>query len=246
MTSQPLQTAARTDIGRSRRRNEDAYIAGHLAGAPGWTVLAVADGLGGHARGDWASERTIELLGVELGPLLAEGAPETALRTAVSKINWQLHAEARTLGANGAATTLVLALLRGAEYWWLNVGDSRLYLHAPAGLRRLSRDHSWVQEQVDSGALDPAEARLHPYRNVVTRTIGFGTSVEPDIAGPFVLAPGETLLACSDGLFGPVADEAIAETLARLEPGAAARRLIELANEAGGPDNITVALARNA
>lgn len=246
MNTVRLELSARSDIGRSRRRNEDAYFAGGLPGADGWTLLAVADGLGGHARGDWASSRTLELLTVELGPLVTVFGPKAALREAVRRINWQVRAEARTLNAVGAATTLVLALCRGDEYWWLNVGDSRLYLHGPDGLRQLSRDHSWVQDQVEQGLLDASEAGLHPYRNVVTRTIGFELAVEPDIRGPFTFAPGETLLACSDGLFGPVSDPEIEEALAKYPPEEATRRLIEQANEAGGPDNITVALARAA
>lgn len=239
-----LHFSGRSDIGRGRRRNEDAFFAGGISGADGWTLLAVADGLGGHARGDWASSRTLELLSLELGRRLPAANPEATLREAVYRINWQVRAEARTLNAVGAATTLVLALCRGLDYWWLNAGDSRLYLHGADGLRQLSRDHSWVQDQVEQGLLEPSEARLHPYRNVVTRTIGFELAVEPDIRGPFTLAEGETLLACSDGLFGPVSDAAIAEVLDGYTPEEATRRLIELANAAGGPDNITVALAR--
>ena len=150
------------------------------------------------------------------------------------------------MGAHGAATTLVLALFERERYWWLNVGDSRLYLHTDGGLRQLTTDHSWVQEQVARGMLDPVDARFHPNRNVVTRTIGFEPAVEADVAGPFTLAAGETLLACSDGLFGPVSDDSIATVLAEAAPDEACRKLIDLANEAGGPDNITVAIARRA
>lgn len=244
MRSSGLEVSARSDIGRGRRRNEDAYFAGGVPGADDWTLLAVADGLGGHARGDWASARALELLTVELGPLIKDSGPEAALREAVRRVNWHVRAEAKTLNAVGAATTLVLALLGPSDYWWLNVGDSRLYVHGAEGLRQLSRDHSWVQDQVEEGLLDAVEARVHPYRNVVTRTIGFEMAVEADIRGPFMLAVGETLLACSDGLFGPVSDAEIAEVLVSYSPGEASRRLIELANEAGGPDNITVVVGR--
>lgn len=246
MSNFRLEVSGRSDIGRGRRRNEDAYFAGGLPGGDSWTLLAVADGLGGHARGDWASRRTLELLGVDLGPELAGSPPDAALRECLHRINWQVRAEARTLNAIGAATALVLALFRGSEYWWLNVGDSRLYLHSQDRLRQLSRDHSWVQDQVEQGLLDASEARLHPYRNVVTRTIGFEPAVEPDIRGPFTLAEGETLLACSDGLFGPVSDHDIAAILGMYAPDEATRRLIELANEAGGPDNITVVIGKAA
>jgi len=244
--TQRLELAARSDIGHRRRRNEDAVFAGSLAGADGWTLIAVADGVGGHARGDWASMRTIELLALELGPQVATSGPERGLRETVRWVNWSIRAEAKTLGATGAATTLVLALLKETEYWWLNIGDSRLYLHSGGELRQLSRDDSWVQEQVDAGVLDAESARHHPYRNVVTRTVGFEAAVEAGIAGPFTLGPGETLLACSDGLFGPVEDAALAAIVARPNVEDVAQRLVELANEAGGPDNITVALARNA
>jgi protein phosphatase len=207
-------------------------------------LLAVADGLGGHARGDWASQRALELLESELGRLVTEHGAETGLREACHRVNWGVRTEARAMGAHGAATTLVLALFQQERYWWMNVGDSRLYLYGNGGLRQLSTDHSWVQEQLTRGLLDPAEARFHPNRSVVTRTIGFEPAVEADIAGPFTLETGETLLACSDGLFGPVSDDQIAAVLAEAPPDEACRKLIDLANDAGGPDNITVAIAQ--
>ncbi|MEO8540428.1 MAG: protein phosphatase 2C domain-containing protein [bacterium] len=244
MTGHPLSFAGRTDIGRSRRRNEDAFFAGSLPGGEGWTLLAVADGLGGHARGDWASARALELLAAELGPLVEAHGADRGLREAIHHINWSIRSEARAMEAYGAATTLVLALFHGGEYWWLNVGDSRLYSYRVEGMRQVSTDHSWVAEQVAAGLLAPEDARRHPNRNVVTRTVGFDPDVVPDVAGPIQLAPGETLLACSDGLFGPVEDADIAAVLAESQPEEACRKLIELANEAGGPDNITVVVGR--
>lgn len=243
MTSPHLEFAGRTDIGRSRRRNEDAFFAGTLHGVEGWTLLAVADGLGGHVKGDWASERTLELLPAELSPLLAEFGPEQALREGCHRVNWALFSEARAMNAHGAATTLVATLIGPDEAWWMNVGDSRVYRHSGGELTQISRDHSWVMDQVEQGYLTAAEARYHPNRNVVTRTIGFEASVSPDI-GRVDLEPGDRLLLCSDGLFGPVGDAAIARIMGENPSDDACKKLIAAANEAGGPDNITVVVGR--
>lgn len=241
----PLLTmAARSDIGRSRTANQDYAYAGTVPGAPEWTLLAVADGLGGHARGEWASQRTIELLAGSLGALLASQEPLDALSEAIRTTNTAVNIESRAIGARGAATTLVLALVRGREAWWANVGDSRLYRHHAGALRQVSNDHSWVAEQVRAGRLPSAALTEHPEKNVVTRTIGFEPAVAPEIAGPLLLRDGETLLLCSDGLHGPLANDVVSRSIAELEPEHAAERLVELANEAGGPDNVTVVMAR--
>lgn len=239
-----LTIAARSDTGRSRSANQDYAYAGDLPDAPGWTLLAVADGLGGHARGEWASQRAIELIAGSLGQLLAAGDPHDAFAEAIRTTNSAIHNESRAIGASGAATTLVAVLLRGREAWWANVGDSRLYRHHAGSLVQVSHDHSWVAEQVRSGRLPETALKEHPEKNVVTRTVGFEPNVCPEVAGPLLLRDGETLLLCSDGLHGPVSEEAVSRSIAELEPEHAAERLVELANDAGGPDNVTVVIAR--
>jgi protein phosphatase len=239
-----LQSVALSDTGRARTANQDFAYAGPLPGAEQWELLAVADGLGGHARGEWASQRTVELLATSLAGLLGDTDPAAALAAGVAEANIAVHREASQQGAEGAATTLVAALCRGREAWWVNVGDSRLYRLSGGELQQVSHDHSWVGDQVREGLLDPGDARDHPRRNVVTRTVGFEPALTPDVGGPIRLDPGDALLLCSDGLHGPVGDDVIARTLSELEPGHAAARLVELANDAGGPDNITVVLAR--
>ena len=240
----PLAVAAISDCGRSRTSNQDYAYAGSVPRAPEWMLLAVADGLGGHARGDWASQRTIELLAGSIGNALVESGthPGDVLAAVISGINRMIHIEAAEMGAAGAATTLVVALIRGNEAWWANVGDSRLYRWSRWTLSQVSADHSWVADQVRSGKLPPSAMQGHPEKNVVTRTVGFEAAVSPDVGGPLMLCEGEILLLCSDGLHGPVSEFEMSRCLGELSPNLAAERLVELANEAGGPDNITVVL----
>lgn len=234
-----LNVGAATDTGRTRMRNEDSMLVRELGDA---LLLCVADGLGGHARGEWASARALEVFAERVAERFESDGPEEALRQAAAAANSAVNAEAMELGAPGAATTLVAALQRGSEMWWLNVGDSRLYRLTGGSLEQVSQDHSWVAERVREGSIPADAARSHWKRNVVTRTIGFEPEVEPD-TGHLDLQPGDVLLLCSDGLFGPVTDDEIAAVLGQFEPGAAAPKLIELANKAGGPDNITVVVA---
>jgi len=239
-----LRIAARSDTGISRSQNQDYAYAGPLPGAEGWSLLAVADGVGGHARGEWASQRTIELLASSLGSQLKDAEPREAFANAVALANVAVNREAREQGAAGAATTLVAAVCHEGQAWWANVGDSRLYLVSGGKPVQVSSDHSWVAEQVRAGAIAPEDARNHPRRNVVTRTVGFDAQVSAETGGPIPLSPGETLVLCSDGLHGPVDALEIARTVQGLDPELAAERLVQLANAAGGPDNITVVIGR--
>lgn len=239
------QAACRSDTGRIRMQNQDAVFAGAVAGAPGWLLLAVADGVGGHARGEWASHRAVEVLARTLGGHLAAGGLQEALPAAFAEANDTVITEARQMGAPGAATTLVAALLRDDLLYWANTGDSRIYLLAGTELQQLSSDHSWVAERVRAGQLTAAEAWKHPRRNLITRSIGFEPASAPDTGGPVVVPRGATVLLCSDGLHGEVSDAVIAAAAAAgTDVDAAATALVGLANEAGGRDNISVALAR--
>ena len=219
--------ASLTDTGRTRSRNEDALLVRSFGK---WTLLCVADGLGGHERGDWASARATP--------------PEAALRSACAAANESVYREAMPqAGGQHSATTLVAALVSGHEVWWLNVGDSRLYLYSTGTLRQVSEDHSWVAERVREGALPAMALRTHPRRNIVSRTVGFEPAVEPD-TGSLRVGMGDTLLLCSDGLFGPLTEQEIADALTGNDLAGVAASLVDLANRAGGPDNITVVLGR--
>lgn len=234
-----LKVASLSSIGRVRPHNEDALLVRRWGA---WTLLCVADGLGGHARGEWASARALEVFAGAVEQSLQDLAPDRVLQTAAAATNAAIYRESPDIGAPGAATTLVAVLVKDREATWLNVGDSRLYAVLGGQLRQVSQDHSWVAERVREGVLPASAVYEHPRRNVISRTIGFEPAVEADI-GTLELDAGDALLLCSDGLFGPVRDEAIGSVLRR-EPEDAATRLVELANAAGGPDNITVVIAR--
>lgn len=237
--------AASSDIGRKRQSNQDYAYAGAVPGREEWLLLAVADGVGGHAHGEWASRRAIEALAAGVAADPGAGDPAQALASAVTAANTAVFTEAvRLYGAPGAATTLVAALVRDGTAWWANVGDSRLYLLNAGEAVQVSEDHSWVAGEVRAGRLTAEAAARHPRRNEVTRTIGFERSVAVDRGGPLVLAPGAALLLCSDGLHGQVPAEVMAKSAFEGTPQQAVEVLIDMANEAGGPDNITVALFR--
>lgn len=143
----------------------------------------------------------------------------------------------------GMGSTLTVLSLYGNDAAWAHVGDSRLYLYRAAVLRQLTRDQTWVQQQVDAGALTREQARAHPYSSMLTQALGIDAIVKPE-RGSIPCYPGDWFLLCSDGLTGMLRDEEIAELLAGTEScEAAVAALIDRANQKGGADNITVVLA---
>jgi len=227
-----------SDVGRVRRHNEDSFAAREDLG-----LWVVADGMGGAAAGEVASAIVVDTIakaiegGAELGAAIAE-ANRSVLKAAASG-----H------GKPGMGSTVVAAQLNGREYKVAWVGDARAYLWGD-GLRRLSRDHSRVQELMDAGLISDEDARLHPQRSVITRVLGGpdGTAAACEqVSGS--LAPGQGLLLCSDGLTSEVCDSEIARVLAQGPAGgrqgegqARADRLVSLALDHGGGDNVTVIL----
>ena len=235
------RAVARTDPGLKRSENQDAVLARELV--DGSVVVAVADGVGGASGGELASAGAIECL---LAELLANpgAAAADSLHRAVASANAAVRAEAADRGFEGMATTLVAAVVCGGSAWVANVGDSRAYLYEAGTLRQLTQDHSWVTEQVQAGRLTEEEAETNAFRNVITRAVGVAETVEPDVSGPIPLPAGSLLLLCSDGLHRAVNGAGIAGALASGDPGGMADRLITLANEAGGPDNVSVVIVR--
>ena len=232
---QATETVWRTDTGRQRRENEDsAYV--H---AP---VFVVADGMGGAQAGEVASRIAIETF--ERG-LPGSGTPEARLAELVRDANQRIYDRARTEhGRAGMGTTLTAAYLADGELAIAHVGDSRAYLLRDDQLTRLTQDHSLVDELVRQGKLTEEQAAEHPQRSIITRALGPEPDVEVDTFS-YPMRAGDILLLCSDGLTSMVSEERVAEILrgsATLE--AAADRLIDEANEAGGRDNITVVLSR--
>jgi serine/threonine protein phosphatase PrpC len=236
------RVAALTDRGLKRPTNEDRALARELP--DGSILLAVADGVGGIAGGETASAQAIETTATELASAPRDD-PAAALKRAFSIANERVRAQAaQRPELEGMASTLASALVRGSAAWVASAGDSRVYLFRQAQLRQLTVDHTWVAEQLRAGRLTDEEAKSSAFRNVITRGIGIADTIEPDIVGPVTLGRDDVLLLCSDGLYRLVSDGQIVSVLESGTAHSMAERLIVLANEAGGSDNISVVVFR--
>jgi len=237
-----ITCAGRTDVGIIRSGNEDSYLI-----VPERGIFLVADGMGGHAAGEVASEMAARLIARELGSLRGLNDEQVAdrMRNAIRSANAAIFQ--RTLTEHdkrGMGTTVTALVLFETRFLIGQVGDSRAYLQRDARLTQVTKDHSYVQEQVDAGYLTPEQARTHPYSNVITRCVGANSDVIPDIYVGTV-KPGDLFLLASDGLTGMLEDHQLAESLAPGEtPQQQVDRLIEEANRHGGLDNITAILVR--
>lgn len=229
------RAAGRTDAGRRRRLNEDAFVC-----QP--PLFAVADGMGGAQAGELASRLAAASVGQPGAG--AETAGEARVVSLFRDANRSVYERAETdAAASGMGTTLTLALVEGGQAWIGHVGDSRAYLVRDGRLEQLTDDHSLVAELVRSGRLSPDEADRHPHRSVITRALGTEAEVEVD-AFPVPLRDGDVILLCSDGLPTMVEPEAVLDTIERhrQDLDGAAQALVAAANEAGGEDNVTVVL----
>jgi protein phosphatase len=238
MAGESPRTASRTDVGRQRDHNEDALL---VTTVDEWTVLAVADGMGGHRAGDVASETALDGFAAACGEGLGNGAdPADALTAAAEAANDRVH-EAATDGREGMGTTLVAAAVRDGEATVVNVGDSRAYHVSEAGVERITVDQSVVRNLIDEGVIDPGEADDHPQRHVLAQALGTNETVDPDVYERSITG---TLLLCSDGLTEEVPDPAIGSTVVGAPLDEAVDRLVDAANENGGSDNVSVVLCR--
>ncbi len=245
-----ISWAVKTDPGLRRTSNEDSY-----SNRPDVGLFVVADGMGGHVAGEVASRVAVEAISA----FIEETAGADKNRTWPFPFEPTLSLEANRLKAafrlanrriaaaiadsqdlRGMATTASAMLVGRTQACVAHVGDSRVYVFRNGELAQITRDHSWVEEQVRAGTMTATAARQHPWRNVVTRALSGGDDPEVDVV-EVTPAAGERYLLCSDGLFSVVPDPRIAEVLgdARLSLGEMCDRLIEAANAAGGPDNIT-------
>jgi PPM family protein phosphatase len=205
-------------------------------------LFIVADGMGGHAAGEVASEMAVQILQRELTDLrdIDEAAAGERVMGALKRANKAIHD--RTIAEvdkQGMGTTASVLIVAGRRYLIGQVGDSRVYLLRDGALRQLTKDHSYVQEQVDAGFLTPEQARYHPYSNVITRCVGASPEVEPDVYTGDARV-GDLFLVASDGLTGMVDDRRLQQLLlARVAPERLVHLLISEANGRGGLDNIT-------
>jgi PPM family protein phosphatase len=235
--------AGSTDIGRVRESNEDALLVDARRG-----IFLVADGMGGHAAGEIASSIACSAAGEIMAEAMDEGHRDntllarlkTAFLTAQERIDDCCAEDPRTQGMGTTLTVLVLT--PDGTYRLGHVGDSRAYRFRGNRLEQLTRDHTWVQREIDAGRLSPAQARGHQLAHVITRVLGAGSNDEPDLLSGAVQA-GDVFLLATDGLSGMIPDEAIAEVLAGPQPlQHRVDTLIGLANERGGTDNTTAVL----
>jgi PPM family protein phosphatase len=245
-----------SNVGKVRRVDEDSLLAmeiqtAYLSEPRTRLLLMVADGMGGHSRGDVASRIAVRAVAGTLLPVLTsqEEIPrhtyDRELRASVGNANQAIFEEARRHPeCEGMGTTLSLAIVDGDNLYVANVGDSRTYIINAEEIFQVTRDHSLVQELVDRGELRPEDARHHPRKNVITMALGVYDEVTPDI-GCLTTEPGDFVLVCCDGLINHVEDEDIQRVVAEAsDPQTACEILVALANKGGGTDNISVIVAR--
>ncbi|MDD7770127.1 Stp1/IreP family PP2C-type Ser/Thr phosphatase [Suipraeoptans intestinalis] len=238
-----MKIYAMTDVGRKREMNQDyVYVTDEPVG-PFPNLLVVADGMGGHKAGDFASKYTVGVLKEELEHTPLD-KPEEILRNIVSVANEKLIKEAsKDVKLEGMGTTLVVSTVVGNTLYFANVGDSRLYLINDK-IRQLSKDHSLVEEMVRLGGIKAEEAKNHPDKNIITRAMGVKASVEADIY-EYRLKKGDIILMCTDGLSNMVEDEDMFDIVkGARDIVEAVQMLVEKANSNGGRDNIGVILAQ--
>ena len=245
-----LEIAGLTDVGCQRENNEDSYGYWEPKGDADFERLGrlavVADGMGGHEGGQVASRIAVE--DIQQAYLTsAQADPQHRLLEAFHEIHRHIQQHA---GQNpdllGMGTTCTAFALVGNHLYYAHVGDSRLYLLRPGNrLRLLTNDHTLVARLLETGAIVPEKAESHPQRHVLTSAVGVADEIDPDFcAEPLLLRKSDVLLLCTDGLWGQISDSEIQQILPSKSPADACRTLVQLAKERGGPDNITLQIAR--
>ncbi len=246
-----MRAAGLTDTGKVRSINQDSF---HLLEDK--QVYIVADGMGGHAAGDQASRIAVKtiteiLSNYDFSQDDVEDETENGMsveeliRYALQEANEQiLLASLSNQHLQGMGTTAIVAVANKGSLFVGHIGDSRTYLTREKQISQITEDHSVVQQLVKAGAISEEEAQVHPYKNVITRCLGMQANVEPDTV-ELVLQPGDKVLMCSDGLSNMVSDKEMEEMLNENTPEVACQKLVDLANENGGTDNITVVLLYN-
>ena len=233
-----------TEVGKVRRENQDS--AGMTPDPPSGVedprgvLFVVADGMGGHRAGRRASELAVSTILESYASAPPMEIPDL-LRTAMGEANTRVFEEGSRIPAyNAMGTTCSVLVVQDSSAWLGHIGDSKIFLITPAGIRQLTTDHSRVWELFVRGVITREQARVHPERNLLTRALGTRPELEADISGPIPLPGGSLLVMCTDGLTNHVEDEEIRRLVVASPPQEAAEALVALANERGGTDNITV------
>lgn len=238
-----MKTFSRTDVGMVREVNQDFVFVSEAPIGSLPNLLVVADGMGGHKAGEYASKFAVEVVKQELEQSTQE-EPEAMMKNAIITANQRLRDAAREDSRfHGMGTTLVVATVIERTLYFANVGDSRLYL-LNEDIRQLSKDHSLVQEMVRLGGINQEEAKHHPDKNIITRAVGGREEVEVDFF-EYRLKKGDIILMCTDGLSNMVEDDEILRIVKRSRDVVeAVEQLIERAKINGGSDNIGVIVAQ--
>jgi serine/threonine protein phosphatase PrpC len=251
-----LTVAARSDVGRVRTNNEDAFNITDLATGTSLTaergagaidvrdkgvLLALSDGMGGHQAGEVASALVLESLRAAMQAGAANSI-EVKIEAAVRRANADVARAARTDNKSGMGATLTAVFIGGVDAYVAEVGDSRAYLLRSGRLRQITRDQSLVQMMVDKGLLSKEDAKISPHKNVILQAMGLADDVRVAIAR-LHLRRGDRLLLCSDGLSNMLSDDELREILGGADATTACERLIDRGNELGGEDNITAIVA---
>lgn len=231
-------SAQATDIGAKRKINEDAVLS-----RPDIGLWAVADGMGGHAAGDVASQAVIDaLLQIKPDSDLPDCVDTIEDKILLVNHNLRRHGQ-EALGGRTLGTTVVSLFIMdglGACIW---AGDSRLYLFREGELRRISHDHSAVQEMIDSGMITPDQAAHHPHRNVITRAVGGGDKLYPELR-VFIVQPGDWYLLCSDGFYNEVSEDVMASLIVQDTLEKSVAMLMEKALMHGAADNVSLIVVK--
>jgi protein phosphatase len=251
--SQALEIASCTDAGIVRSHNEDSIAADAAHG-----LVVLADGMGGYNAGEVASGMATTVITTELQHLLDETPPyriepatgkpyaDKLLRDQIAKANTSIYQAAQSQPQySGMGTTLVVAMFYDNKATIAHIGDSRAYRLRGERFEQLTRDHSLLQEQIDSGMITPEQAKFSQNKNLVTRALGIDPTVEPEVE-VYDTMVGDIYVLCSDGLNDMVSDEDIGMTLQTLGANLrlAAQQLVQMANDSGGRDNVSVILVR--
>jgi len=244
-----VEVAGISDVGCQRDGNEDSYCywepEDDMVFARLGRLAVVADGMGGHEGGQIASRTAVESAQASYSSSQAP-SPKEALLQALHDAHDAIQRRAReSIGLLGMGTTCTAFALVGSRLYYVHVGDSHLYLLRHGKLKLLTRDHSLVARLIETGIIRAEEAETHPQKHVLTAALGVSEDIDPDYSiEPITLEKADVLLICTDGLWGQMSEPEIQQVLASHAPGDACKSLVQLAKERGGPDNITLVIAR--
>ncbi len=227
-----------SDVGKIRKVNEDYF--GSFSGSFG-SLLLVCDGMGGHKGGEFASRLAVETIRNYFEKLNDSYNISEEINKSLEAANTSIILKANEdPDLNDMGSTVVLVLVKNGLAYYTSLGDSRIYKLRDGVLQQITKDNSLVQQMVDSKIITKDEAKVHPKKNVITKALGTNDELEPEIYEPFELQVNDKLILCSDGLTAHVDEEEIFQLSENNPPQEAAQKLVELANERGGTDNITV------